>query len=267
MVTEIIWLLISGIGAYLMLNLYALLISDRLLFRPREASYHHLPNEVRIPQDSGSTLTAVYLEHPSPRCTLLFSHGNAEDLGNVVPFMQPFHECGCSVLMYDYSGYGTSKGRPSTARVKQNAAAAYRWLINENGIDPKTIISHGRSLGGAVAVWLAARHETGGVITEVSFASAFRVKTRLKILPWDKFDSLKAVRRIHSPILVIHGTGDEIIPEWHGRKVFAAANKPKQHLWIPGGSHFNYAYINEQEYLNTIMTFIGDSIKNGRRTT
>lgn len=251
-------LLIGGGAIYLVLNLYAWIISDRLLFAPREASYVHLPNELKIAAGDGEQITAVFLEHPNPRYTILFSHGNAEDLGNVVPFMQQFHDRGYSVLMYDYRGYGTSDGKPSTKHAKEDAVAAYNWLVNEKGIDPKSIISHGRSLGGGVAVWLASRHEVAGLITEISFASVFRVKTRWKILPWDKFDSLRSIRNVDCPVLLIHGTDDEIIPLWHGQTVFDAAPGPKRHLWIQGGRHNDYVNVAEQEYMDAIEGFVGD---------
>lgn len=261
MMTKAILLLFSsGLISYTLLNLYALVVSDRILFAPRESSYRHLPNEIRIATGDGEEITAVYLEHPDPRCTLLFSHGNAEDLGTVVPFMQQFHEQGCSVLMYDYRGYGTSEGQPSTAHAKKDARAAYRWLVDEKKIDPETIVSHGRSLGGAVAVWLAAHEAVGGVISEISFASAFRVKSHWKVLPWDKFDSLRLIRRVNCPVLIIHGTDDEVIPLWHGRKVYDAAPDPKRFLWIDQGRHANYAYVDERLYMQTIESFINELV-------
>jgi fermentation-respiration switch protein FrsA (DUF1100 family) len=260
MVTTVLEVLIGGGALYLLLNLYALLISDKLLFTPRESSYRHLPDETRIRSDNGTWINTVFLKHPEPRCTLLFSHGNTEDLGNVVPFMKQFYDRGYSVFMYDYRGYGTSEGHPSTRHAQEDATAAYRWLVEEEQIDPRTIVSHGRSLGGAVAVWLAAHHETGGLITEVSFASAFRVKTRWKLLFCDKFDSLKAIRHVNAPVLVIHGTDDDIIPFRHGKKIFNAAAEPKQHLWIEKGRHMNYAYVDEAQYFQTIERFIDELV-------
>lgn len=262
--SHVIRILISGGVIYLLLNLYAIWVSDKLLFVPRGTSYRHLPNEVTIDTAGGEKITAVYLEHPDPKCTLLFSHGNAEDLGNVVPFMAQFHERGYSVLMYDYRGYGTSDGRPSTVHAKEDAAAAYRWLVEEQKVNPGTIVSQGRSLGGAVAVWLAANREVGGVITEISFTSAFRVKTRWKLTPLDKFDSLKLIRRVGCPVLVIHGTDDRVIPFWHGKKVYDAAPEPKMHLWVGEGQHFDYAYLDEETYFSTIDRFVDEMVNRDR---
>ncbi|MBN2685389.1 MAG: alpha/beta hydrolase [Pontiellaceae bacterium] len=253
----ILRVLIYGL-LYLALNLYAWFRSEQLLFCPKEPSYEHLPDEVKIPTADGGSITAVFLEHPDADHTILFSHGNAEDLGNVVPFMQQFYEMGFSVLMYDYRGYGTSKGKVSTAHVKQDAEAAYNWLVSEKEIDPQSIIIQGRSLGGGVAVWLAAHNECGGLITEESFASAIRVKTHWKILPWDKFNSLRSIRRVDCPVLVIHGTDDTLIPLWHAEKVYNAAPEPKRALWIEGGQHNNYVYAAEEQYFTTVQHFINE---------
>lgn len=245
-----------GGGIYLFLNLYALLISDRLLFQPREPDYEHLQNEVRIPTTDGETLNAVYLENHDAEFTLLFSHGNAEDLGNVVPFMQEYFGEHYSILMYDYRGYGTSEGSPSYRKVKDDASAAYRWLTDKKKTAPQRIIAHGRSLGGALAVWTAAHHKVGGLIVESSFASAFRVRTGVALLPWDKFNSEKLIRNVQCPILIIHGIEDSVIPFRHAKLLFDAAPEPKEHLWIEGAEHMNYAYVAEERYAGTINGFI-----------
>lgn len=252
-----VYLLVFGGGFYLLLNLYAHLMSDRRIFRPQSPSYVHLPHELKIVSGHGEKIHAVHLEHPTAIYTILFSHGNAEDLGNVVPFMEQFYELGYSVLMYEYRGYGTSEGSPSTAKAKQDVAAAYDWLVQHRRIAPERIISHGRSLGGAVAIWLAAHRKVGGLIVEISFVSAFRVLTHWQLLPWDKFNSLQSIRRTRCPVLVIHGTADEIIPLWHGQKLYEAAPGPKQHLWVEDGTHYDYAYIAGDEYIRTIQHFLG----------
>lgn len=262
MPTKYIFIIVDLIGVvYLGLNIYAFKISDSLMFAPREPSYAHLPDEFKIVTGNGEQITAVFLEYPKAEHTILFSHGNAEDLGDVVPFMQRFHDRGYSILMYDYRGYGTSEGEPSTVHAKEDVTAAYNWLVDTKKIQPKQIISHGRSLGGGVAVWLAAKYKVGGLITEISFASAIRVKTRWKVLPWDKFDSVRSIRRVNCPVLVIHGTEDMKIPFWHGKKVYEAALEPKRNLWIEGGRHSTYAYVAEERYINTIQSFVDELIE------
>jgi fermentation-respiration switch protein FrsA (DUF1100 family) len=241
---------------YLLLNLYAWLVADRLIFVPQAASYTRLPFEHRIATPGGGHITAVYLEHPAPKQTLVFSHGNAEDLGNVVPFMQQFHELGYAVLMYDYRGYGTSSDTPSTRRAKADVLAAYDWLVKEKGVAPENIVAHGRSLGGALAIWLAANRKTGGLIVESSFASAFRVKTRWPLMPWDKFNSVRSIKKADCPVFIMHGVNDEILPFRHAKTLYNAAPEPKSHLWIDDGQHNDYAYVAGDGYLESLQEFL-----------
>jgi len=243
-------------GLYLSLNLYALLVADKLIFLPQTPSYTTLPNEVKITSGNGEKINAVFLENPRAEYTILFSHGNAEDLGNVVPFMRQFHELGYSVLMYDYRGYGTSEGRPSARKTYQDIAAAYRWLIEEKGIDPKSIIAQGRSVGGGPATWLAANHEVGGLVLESTFVSAFRVKTRWPLMPWDKFNNLKFIKTVTCPVFIMHGRADEILPFWHGEKLYQAAPGKKMNLWIDNGMHNDYAYAAGPDYIRSFQTFV-----------
>lgn len=245
-------------GIYLLMNIYAAVISDRLLFQPQETGYTRLPYEVRIPTTDGETLSAVWLKNPNARYTLLFSHGNGEDLSRVFPFLQEYYADHFSILAYDYRGYGTSDGTPSYRKVKDDAAAVYQWLTTQGETEPGQIIAIGRSLGGALAIQTAARHPIAGLICECSFASALRVKTGIQIMPWDKFNSEKLIRNVNCPSLIIHGKNDRVVPFSHGQKLFAAAPEPKQHFWVEDGEHMNYAYVAEEKYMQTILSFVDE---------
>ena len=252
-------------GAYALLNLYALFGTNRLIFCPQEPGYKHLSDEVRIPVKNGESITAVYLKNPEAHQTILFSHGNAEDLAHVLPFMTSFYEKGYSVLMYDYRGYGTSDGTPSVRRALQDAEAAYQWLVKEQRVPPTSILLQGRSLGGGPSCWLAARHPVSGLILESTFVSTFRVKTVWPLLPWDKFNNLKALRKTSCPVLVMHGTEDEVIPFWHGKKLFRIAPSKKKHLWIQDAHHNDYAYIAGDAYFEAIRTFTQELLDSDNR--
>ncbi|QBG48126.1 alpha/beta hydrolase [Verrucomicrobia bacterium S94] len=247
-----------GGGVYLCLNLFAAVISDRILFQPQPPGYKQLPNEVRIPTTDGESINAVWLHNRDAEYTLFFSHGNGEDLSVVLPFLMEYYADHFSILAYDYRGYGSSDGTPSYRKAKDDAEAAYQWLVNKQAVKPADIIAIGRSLGGALAVQTAARHPVGGLICECSFASAFRVKTRVRILPWDKFNNEKAIATVQCPVLIIHGRDDRIVPFSHGQKLYNAAPEPKRHFWIDDARHMNYAYVAGDEYLKTILSFVAE---------
>lgn len=114
----------------------------------------------------------------------------------------------------------------------------------------------GRSLGGALAIDLAARKPLGGLIVESSFVSAYRVVTRFSIYPFDKFKSLAKIGSARCPVLVIHGTKDEVISFWHGEKLFAAANQPKQSYWVEGAGHNDLMDVAGSGYGEAMKRFV-----------
>ena len=95
----------------------------------------------------------------------------------------------------------------------------------------------GRSIGSAVATHLAAQHQIAGLILESPPTSAFRVITHIPISPIDKFNNIRNIKKVNCPILIIHGTDDNIVPIWHGRKLFENANEPKFSLWVQHAGH------------------------------
>jgi fermentation-respiration switch protein FrsA (DUF1100 family) len=113
----------------------------------------------------------------------------------------------------------------------------------------------GRSVGSAPAIHLAAHNKVAGLIAEAPFISAFRVLTRVPLLPWDKFNNLRDIRKVHAPVLIIHRRNDEVIPFWHGEKVFAAANEPKQFVAVHGAHHNDVIFIAGKKYFESLHQF------------
>ncbi|HQU91795.1 MAG TPA: alpha/beta hydrolase [Pyrinomonadaceae bacterium] len=236
--------------------LIAIFFSDRLIFMPPPSSYKDEAKAVKIEVSDTETISAQFFENSQARYTVLFSHGNAEDIGHIEPFVQRLRELGLNVLVYDYRGYGTSGGSASEANAYSDIDAAYRYLVDKKKTRPENIILQGRSLGGAISVDLASREPVGGLIIESTFTSAFRVITRYPILPFDKFKSIEKIKRVNCPTLVIHGTEDSTIPLYHGEELFEAANEPKYSNWVEGAEHNNVYDRDKNGYLDSISKFI-----------
>lgn len=269
-------LITLAIGLYLVLIAFALL-SDRLLFQAQPSTYRDSDlltaalgqgiRDARVLRlhsaeyDSGrkrttqAKITAVYLPNSEARFTLLFSHGNAEDLGADLPLLDIYRRAGFAVFAYDYRGYGTSEGRPSEPGVYADAEAAYNALTSQLGVEPGRIISMGRSLGSAPAIHLAVTHPVAGLVVEAPFLSAFRVLTHVQLLPWDKFNNAAMIRRVHVPVLVIQGDADEVVPFHHGQRIFALANEPKRSLWVHGAHHNDVLFTASRPYLDALQQF------------
>ena len=225
------------LALYLGLSLFAYFLSDRMIFLPHPSSYPDSAEILKITTARGKKISAVYLPHPTAKFTLLVSHGNAEDLGDDRYWLDNLRHAGFSVFAYDYEGYGTSDGKPDEKACYEDAAAAYEFLAVDLKTAPDRIIIFGRSVGTGPAAYIAAKRPSAGLILQSPFVSAFRVLTRVPLLPFDKFPNYKYIRHVHSPVLIMHSRADSVIPFWHGQKIFNLANPPKQSFWAINADH------------------------------
>lgn len=240
---------------YLGLLLYAYFFSEKLIFQAQPASYRDDAGVIKLNTADGAKISARLYENPHATHTILFSHGNAEDIGEAEWLMREFQKNGFAVLVYDYHGYGTSGGAASEENAYRDIDAAYDYLTNELKIPPEKIVAYGRSLGGAVSIDLASRRKIGGLIVESSFVSAFRVVTKIQIFPFDKFRNIKKIKNVNCPVLFIHGRRDSIVAFWHGEKLFAEANEPKFSFWIDEADHNDVFETGAETYLRKIRDF------------
>ncbi|HEY9645191.1 MAG TPA: alpha/beta hydrolase [Chroococcidiopsis sp.] len=240
---------------YAFFALYVFFRADRMIFLPPPASYLDSPDILKLPVNDREHISALYLPNPKARYTLLYIHGNAEDLGQVRPVLDRLHEWGFSVFAYDYRGYGTSLGTPGEAHAYEDAEAAYAYLTQQLKIAPAQIIVYGRSVGGGSATELATQQPIAGLILESSFTSAFRVVLPVPLLPFDKFTNLDKLQAIHCPILVIHGAADTTIPIAHGQRLYAAAHAPKQSLWVDGAGHDDLTWVAGDRHRQSLLAF------------
>jgi len=243
-----------GVLAYAGLALLFWIVADRLMFQPQAAGYRHSPEMVRIPVD-GDTLAAFWLPAPGARHTVLFSHGNAEDIGDNLAFLEEMRRAGFSVLAYDYRGYGLSTGRPSERRAYRDAEAAFAHLTGALGVPPERVIIHGRSLGGGVSTALAARRPVAGLVLESTFTSIYALVPGVRAFPPDRFRSHARLRGVRAPVLVIHGTRDEVVPFAHGERLLAAAPGPKERLWVEGAGHNDLLHVAGERYWDALRAF------------
>lgn len=248
-------LLRSLLLIYLFLCLYVMFVADRMIFLPPPASYQDMPNLVKLTTEDGLRIAALYLPNPNATHTILFSHGNAEDIGQLRPYAEELNQAGFGVFAYDYRGYGLSQGTPTENGSYKDIAAAYAYLTNELAIAPQRILVMGRSIGSGPSTYLAATQPTGGLILENAFTSILRVVLPFPLLPFDKFPNIERIPSVRAPVFIIHAQQDTIIPPAHGKELFAAANEPKQHWWVEKAGHNDLTEVAGEEYFERLKAF------------
>lgn len=240
---------------YSFFALYVFFMADRMMFVPQPVSYELTPDLIAITTPNAQTIRAIHHQNPDATHTILYSHGNAEDLGDIAPVLDILYAAGFSVFAYDYRGYGHSEGRPSETNANADIATAYAYLTETVGIPPQQIILFGRSIGGGPSVELARQQPIGGLILESTFTQAFRTVVPFPLLPFDKFRNIAKIGNVNAPILIIHGTADEAIPFSHGQQLYAAAPEPKRSLWVEGAGHNDLVWVAGEKYLETLQAF------------
>lgn len=238
--------------------LFALWISDDLLFpigNGRHAHYQDSEAYLKLTAADGKKITARYLPNHGMPYTILYSHGNGEDLGDADALLRTLHDSGFSVFAYDYHGYGTSEGKASERALYVDIDAAYAYLTGPLAIPPERIILLGFSLGSGPSVDLAARKPVAGLILQSAFTSAYRTMTRYPIFLCDKFRNLAKMEQVRCPVLIIHGRNDRNISFYHGQTLYRVAHEPKRCLWVDGAGHNNLPDAAGDAYRKALQEF------------
>ncbi|HMB39726.1 MAG TPA: alpha/beta hydrolase [Wenzhouxiangellaceae bacterium] len=252
------------------LMLAAYLAQARLLFQPNFGgrSLDATPGRiglqfenVEIETGDGERLHGWWIPHPSPRGSLLFSHGNAGNISHRLDSLEIFYQLGFNALIYDYRGYGRSTGRPSETGLYRDAEAAHGWLTGTKNIPSDEIVLFGRSMGAAVSARLARARPPACLILESAFTS---VPDRASELYWWlpirwllelEMNTREYVAGTDTPTLVIHSRDDEIVPFEHGRRVAEAAGEKADLLEISGGH--NTGFLRSREiYIQGLDRFL-----------
>ncbi|KAF7257563.1 hypothetical protein EG68_05138 [Paragonimus skrjabini miyazakii] len=177
---------------------------------------------------------------PKTTYTVLFSHGNAVDIGQMAGFLQSLaYRFGVNILCYDYSGYGVSTGQRLEENLYADAEAVLKELLERYQVPLEQIVLYGQSIGTAPTVDLATKYKVAGVVLHSPFMSGLRVVCpgTTRRFCFDPFTNIDKVSKILSPTLIIHGTDDEIIGIHHGRELFSRLSCPLEPAWIEGAGH------------------------------
>ncbi|GLD92736.1 hypothetical protein PINS_up001315 [Pythium insidiosum] len=239
-----------------------------LVFQPPPPSYGFTRRYFYLVTSMHHRIPAFYIAQEQADYTLLFSHGNAEDLGMIFEwFRELSRRLNVNIMAYDYSGYGISEGEPSEEAVYADAEAAFAYLINVKKTPASKIILYGRSLGSGPTTHIAVRQSrlkepVAGVILQSPLMSIYRVAFNFRFtIPGDMFCNIDIIEEVASPVTIIHGTRDEVVPFWHGEGLFEMCRQEWRYkpLWVTDAGHNNieaFLCANGDGFFSHLIEFI-----------
>ena len=246
---------------------------DGFLYAPTRTDHYALADAtvpaaqrtvVRFPAADGTMLAGVLaLQGDSTHAaTLLYSHGNSDDIDYYWSRASLLWSFGFNVFVYDYRGYGTSDGSPSEQGLYADAQGALAFLKSRGDIDPARIAYYGYSLGGAVAIDLATRSHPRALVTESAFASvAELVEDGSLAVPPSfvasaKFDNLDKIGDAGAPVLLMHGNADTFIQPKYAHELYDRAAQPKRLELFDGATHDTVPYVDPTRYHDVVTSFL-----------
>ncbi|BAF08067.1 uncharacterized protein [Oryza sativa Japonica Group] len=212
----------------------------------------------RLRTKRGTEVVAMYVRQAGARLTLLYSHGNAADLGQMFElFVELSAHLNVNLMGYDYSGYGQSSGKPSEHNTYADIEAVYRCLVETYGASEENIILYGQSVGSGPTLDLASRlPHLRAVVLHSPILSGLRVMYPVKHTYWfDIYKNIDKIPLVRCPVLVIHGTADEVVDCSHGRALWELSKVKYEPLWVKGGNHCNLELY--PEYIKHLKKFVG----------
>jgi fermentation-respiration switch protein FrsA (DUF1100 family) len=259
---------------YLLVLCGFVLMEDWLLYHRRSPELNETPadqgwfyEEVLV-ETSGGKSVGWWIPLEGARGAVLFSHGSGRNISHYLRDAALYRDCGFSVLIYDYGGYGNSEGSPSEKRCYEDGLAFYKHLLDDRGFDPQRIVLAGASLGSGITTRLAVEQLPGAMILEAAFTSfpdavvdahwASRLFLPRLVLR-NRYANLTRVKELYCPVLVVHSRDDKTIPFAHGEALYAAAAGPKRFLPL-SGSHGGGKFSAGALYTETLCAFLSEHI-------
>ena len=223
-----------------------------------------LPDEIQeitISTADKVSITSLYLPSTKSDKLLIYFHGNAGNIYHRIPSLLQLHQFGINVIGVSYRGYGKSEGEPSEEGVYLDGKAVFRYAVEQLAFPKENIIILGRSIGTTVAINTAQNKQIGGVILITPLTNGKEQAEAaglgaISLLAGSSFDNITKIGNIKSPLLVIHGTNDQVIPFSMGKEIFDRAKVKKKFVKIEGANHNNLHDDYGKKYWLPIIRFI-----------
>ncbi len=261
-------IIIVAVFIYLFSAVYKFVTQAYFVYKP-EKQIMNTPFNVRLyfeeiifKTPDGINLSGWFVPVKDHKGVILILHGKSGNISTRLTFLNYFsRKLGLSTFIIDYRGYGKSEGTPDEKGTYLDAEAAWNYLTMVRKIKPQDIIIFGRSLGGPIAAWLAGKVKARALILESTFTTIKDIVTQLyPYLPVRRFfkfeySTIDYLKKVNSPVLIIHSSEDDYIPFSHAMKLYSAANRPRHFLRIKGLHNNNYMK-SEETYIEGIKSFL-----------
>jgi fermentation-respiration switch protein FrsA (DUF1100 family) len=263
----VIWIVIIIVGFYIAFAGFIYLFQSHYVYYPERILLVDPGNieldfeSISFESEDGVSLSGWFIPAENARGVILFCHGNAGNISHRLESIQIFHRLGLSVFIFDYRGFGQSGGKPTEPGTYKDAEAALRYLVGERKVNPNEVIVFGRSLGGAIASWLAHNHTPGALILESTFTSLPDIAAKyypylpVRLLLRFEYNTAKYLGKVSCPVLIIHSSDDELMPFDHGSRLFELTGEPKKFLEI-AGTHNEGFITSGKDYEEGLNEFI-----------
>jgi uncharacterized protein len=257
-------ILLIFVLAYFFILIFTYFFQRNLLYHPKVNNYLDdkiLVNVKKVKittEDNIELLSWYHNKNNKDYKTILFLHGNAGSLENRIHKINHFKDININFIIISWRGFSGNMGNPSEKGLYEDANAAIRWL-KSNGIEEKNIIIYGESLGTAIAIEVAQNKNFAGIILESPFTSMSNLgKKKYPFLPVnlllkDKYQSDIKIKNIKSPILIMHGKVDNVVPFTMGKKIYELANIPKYSYFT---EYDNHMMEYDEKLLNVLKKYI-----------
>lgn len=231
----------------------------KIVFQPPDATYTKDPNLIWLHTSEHEVIPAFFIDRDA-KFTLLFSHGNAEDLGMIIQyFREVSHILEVNIFAYEYTGYGMSTGEPHEQAVYADIEAAFKYLRDIIGIPWTEVVLYGRSIGSGPSVYLATQTAVRAVVLQSPLCSIYRVAFQSRYtMPGDLFPNVDRIGDVPCPVYIVHGTKDEIIPFWHAEELVKNCRKDVGYppYYVENGGHNNLEIVARQPFYDNFSKFL-----------
>ena len=257
-------IIIGIIIIYVSVLVILFIFQRNLMYHPNENNYFGYNLEVNIEKvniktpDNLSLLGWFHKKDLNKFKTIVYFHGNAGTLDNRIHKLNQFKDMDVNFLIIAWRGFSGNKGKPSENGLYIDGLSAVNWIIDQ-GVKEEDIILYGESLGTGIATEIAQNKNFAGVILETPFTSMidaakeFYPYIPINLLLKDKYENFKKIKNIDSPILIMHGEQDTIVPFKMGEKMYQLANDPKYSYFT---KHDDHMMVYDDQMIEILTRFI-----------